>query len=363
MKRGLLVAGVAVVALGGAVAALALGGRLIPSQPASKPTLPPATAEVTRTTLVETKTVSGTLGYGDPVPVNARAAGTLTWIAPVGSTVERGAPLFSIDERPVVALYGSVPMYRTLRVGTEVMQGADVKQLQENLAELGYEGIAADGVYTAATAQAVGRWQADLGLPTTATVEPGQVVFVPVPVRIAEQRARVGDLLGDRGAPVLAYTGTTRLVTVQLDINERALAATGRGVTVTVPGVGRLEGTIAQIGTVVTSSPDEGPEPGGTGSSTADARIEVTVSIADQAALGAIDASPVDVDFVSDERRDVLAVPVAALLALPAGGYGVEIVEGDATRVVPVEIGMFAGGQVEVSGADIAEGMRVGVPK
>lgn len=364
MRRRLLVAGVALVMLGGAVAALALVGRLIPTQTASKPALPPATAEVTRTTLVETKTVLGTLGYGEPVPINTRAAGTLTWIAPTGSTAERGAPLFKIDERPVVALYGSVPMYRTLRVGsTEITQGADVKQLQENLAELGYEGIAADGVYTAATAEGVSRWQADLGLPTTGTVEPGLVMFVPGPVRIAEQRARVGDLLGDRGAVVLAYTGTTRLVTVQLDIADRTLAVTGGGVTVTVPGVGRLDGKIARIGTVVTSAQEAGAGSGGAGSATAVARIEVTVSIADQAAIGAIDASPVDVDFVSDERRDVLAVPVAALLALPASGYGVEVVDGNTTRVVPVETGMFAAGLVEVTGADIAEGMRVGVPK
>jgi peptidoglycan hydrolase-like protein with peptidoglycan-binding domain len=238
-----------------------------------------------------------------------------------------------------------------------------VKQLQENLAALGYKGIDAGGVYRPTTAEAVRRWQADIGLPTTGAIEPGQVVFVPGPVRIAEQRARVGDLLGDRGVEVLAYTGTSRLVTVQLDIADRPLAAMGREVTVTVPGVDPLEGKITQIGTAVTSTQAAGAEPAGAGSATADARIEVTVSIADQGTLGAIDASPVTVDFVSDERRDVLAVPIAALLALPAGGYGVEIVEGATTRIVSVEIGMFAAGQVEVSGADIAQGMRVGVPR
>jgi peptidoglycan hydrolase-like protein with peptidoglycan-binding domain len=356
--------GAALVIIGGAAAGLTLGWGFAPTQTPSKPALPPATAEVTRTTLVATRTLPGTLGYGDPVPVNATGAGTLTWIAPAGSTVQRGEPLFKVDERPVVALYGSVPMYRTLRVGTtEAAKGADVKQLQENLTELGYRGITADGVYTAATAQAVSSWQADLGLPKTGIVEPGQVVFMPGAVRIAEQRARVGDLLGDRGAPVLAYTGTTRLVTVRLDIADRTLAVTGGDATVTVPGVGRVEGTIARIGTVITASGEEGAAPGGTGSSTSDARFDVTVTIADQAALGSLHASPVDVDFVSEERSDVLAVPVAALLALPAGGYGVEVVDGEATRIVSVETGMFAAGLVEISGADIVEGMRVGVPK
>jgi len=86
------------------------------------------------------------------------------------------------------------------------------------------------------------------------------------------------------------------------------------------------------------------------------------VTIADQGALGSLDAAPVDVDLVSEERKDVLAVPVAALLALTDGGYGVEIVDGDTTRVVAVKIGMFAAGRVEISGEGIAEGVTVGVP-
>jgi peptidoglycan hydrolase-like protein with peptidoglycan-binding domain len=357
-----VVAGAALVIVGGAAAAFALGWRLAPTQTPSKPALPPATAEVTRTTLVETRTLPGTLGYGDPAPVSANGAGTLTWIAPAGSIVERGEPLFQVDERPVVALYGSVPMYRTLRLDTTApTEGTDVRQLQENLTDLGYKGVTIDGRYTSATAQAVSSWQADLGLTETGTVDLGQVVFIPGAVRIAEHTARLGDRLDERGVPVLTYTGTTRVVTVGLSLADRGLAVTGREVAVTVPGVGRVTGEIASVGTVITSSQQEGA-PGGEGSTTSDARFEVTVTIADHQALGSLDASPVDVDFVSDERRDVLAVPVAALLALPAGGYGVEVVDGDTTRVVPVETGMFAAGLVEVSG-DIAEGMKVGIPK
>jgi hypothetical protein len=71
----------------------------------------------------------------------------------------------------------------------------------------------------------------------------------------------------------------------------------------------------------------------------------------------------VDVDFVSNKRANVLAVPVVALLALPQGGFGVEVVQGTRTRIVPVTTGMFAAGRVEVRGQGIAEGVRVGVPK
>src|SRR6266511_760801 len=367
MRPKLLIAAAAVVLLGGAVAGLALAWGSAAKQPAASPALPPATAKATRTTLVATKKVSGTLGYGDAVPARAVGTGTLTWIAPIGSTVKRGQPLFKLDERPVVALYGSLPLDRPLRTG---VKGTDVEQFEENLSKLGYTkgytGFTVDDSYTAATVQATRSWQADLGLPETGMVEPGQVVVTPGAVRVAEHTARVGDRIGGDtggGAPVLSYTGMTRLVTVQLEVADQALAAKSRTVTVTLPGQGAVKGTISQVGTVATAPEPAGNAPAGTGPTASDARIQVTVTIADQKKLGSLDATPVDVDFVSHERKDVLALPVAALLALPGGGYGVQIVQGGATRIVAVKTGMFAAGRVEISGGGIAEGVTVGVPK
>ena len=60
--------------------------------------------------------------------------------------------------------------------------------------------------------------------------------------------------------------------------------------------------------------------------------------------------------------EDVIAVPVAALLALAEGGYAVEVdAGGGATRLVAVEPGFFADGLVEVSGG-LEPGDRVVVP-
>lgn len=344
--------GTAVVFLGGAIVGWReqrpfrsglLTSESAAGQPAANPALPPATAQITKTTLVETQTESGILGYGDPVSVRAWGTGTLTWIAAEGSTVMRGEPMFKIDELPVVALYGAVPMYRTLANG---MVGADVRQLQENLVELGYAEFGIDGTYTQATTAAVLAWQADLGFVQTGIVEPAQIVFTPGPARIGEHIAQVGDLLGGDAQPILNYTGSTRLVTVALNVVDQALAVEGGAVTVTLPNERMVDGVIAEVGTVVTEE-----------------EFEVAVTIADQAALGTLEAAPVDVDFVSATREDVLAVPVVALLALAEGGYGVEIVEGNSTRIVAVKTGMFADGRVEVSGEAIAEGMMVGVPQ
>ncbi len=367
MRRKLLLAAAATAIVGGAVAGLVLAFGSAAKEPAADSALPPAAAQVRRTTLVETKTVPGMLGYGEAVPVNATGPGVLTWIAPVGSTVKRGESLFKVDERPDVALYGSLPLYRPLRSGTN---GSDVRQLEQNLAALGYAGFTVDDTYTLGTANAVRRWQGDRGLPKTGSVELGQVVFTPGPVRIAGQTARVGDTIGreagEGAVPVLSYTGTTRLVTVELDVADRPLALKGRAVTVTVPGRRPVRGTIAGVGTAITAqgnAPSEGTTPESTNATTADAVVEVTVTIADQKALGPLDAAPVDVDFVSNKHEGVLAVPVVALLALPKGGFGVEVIDGARTRIVPVRTGMFAAGQVEVSGTGIAAGTRVGVPR
>jgi membrane fusion protein, multidrug efflux system len=332
-----LVMSLTAAALVGAMAA----GCAAPSGAAANGPLPPATAQITRTTLVETRTEPGTLGYGELAPISAASSGTVTWMAPVGSTVARGEPLFKVDEQPVVALYGAVPMYRAMEEG---LSGADVQQLQENLAELGYTGFNADGSFGAATTRAVRAWQADLGLPQTGSLDPGQVVFVPGPVRLAEHAARVGDAV--RGAPVLHYSGTDRIVTVQLRVADIGLALEGNAVPVHVPGRGTVQGEIAHVGSVISNG-----------------MIAVTITIDDQEALGALEAAPVEVDFVSQEREGVLAVPVAALLALAEGGYGLEIVEGNTTRIVPVRTGMFAAGRVEVSGDGIVEGMTVGVAR
>jgi peptidoglycan hydrolase-like protein with peptidoglycan-binding domain len=367
--RKLWIAGAAVAVLGTAVAVAVMSRDSGPDETRAR--LPPATARVVKTTLVEAKTVAGTLGYGDPVPVQAAGTGTITWIAPAGSTVERGSPLFAIDTRPVVALYGTLPLYRPLVVGRA---GADVRELEENLAALGYAGLEVDDTFTSGTAAAVRRWQTDLGLPASGVVEPGQVVVNAGPVRVGENTARVGDTIGggasggeaggtregeaagSRGgaAAVLSYTSTSRLVTLDLAVADRPLAVPGRTVKVTVPGAGTVDGTIASVGNAATAKAP---------TSAADARISVTVTIADQAALGSLDTAPVDVDLVSDERKDVLAVPVAALLALPDGGFGVEVVEGPTTRIVSVQTGLFAGGRVEISGNGIAEGTTVGVAK
>jgi multidrug efflux pump subunit AcrA (membrane-fusion protein) len=339
--------GVTVVAIGGTVAAMTLAGPGPgPKPPAARP---PATAQVTRQDLTDTKTVSGQLGYGAQSSVNGQG-GTVTWLAGVGTIVERGKPLYKADELPVIALYGTVPMYRDLKPGNK---GIDVQQLEDNLRALGFTGFTVDSEYTDTTAQAVKRWQAGLGLPKTGTIDRGRVVFVPEAVRIAEWKGQIG---APAAGGVLSYTGGAKVVTADLDAADQRLAKLGDKATIRLPDSRTAEATVTAVGTVAS---------GGTPKSGSDAdppKVKVTLSVADQKALGTLDGAPVDVNLAAEQHKDVLTVPVAALLALAEGGYGVQVIDAAGNRIVPVETGMFASGRVEVRAPNLTPGMTVGVP-
>jgi peptidoglycan hydrolase-like protein with peptidoglycan-binding domain len=348
------------------LAAVALAGRGFglggteARQPAST-NLPPATATVTRATLTETERISGTLGYGTATTITARAGGTgtVTWLPPAGTVIRPGDALYKVDNHPVVLLRGDLPLYRTLAAPWE---GPDVKELETNLRALGYRGFTVDARYTQETVTAVKKWQKRLGLAETGTVEPAQVVVAPGELRVAEHKVTAG---AEATGPILTCTGTTRVITVALEVTRQHLVRVGLTATITLPDGKTTTGTVAGIGTVATSpqSPN-GPEGGGNGppGQAGPATVEVIVTVADQAALGTLDSAPVQLTLVASEHKDVLTVPVGALVALAEGGYGVQVVEGPRTRYLAVHTGMFADGKVEVSGDGIAEGVVVGVP-
>jgi peptidoglycan hydrolase-like protein with peptidoglycan-binding domain len=345
LRTTAVVGGTGLVAAAVAVAASGFGGT--GNTPAAATDAPPATAQVTRATLTQTVQVNGTLGYGSAVNVSGRGHGTVTWLPAAGTTVHRGQPVYRADNAPVPLWYGDLPLYRTLAPG--VTDGADVKEVEQNLAALGYTGFTVDNTYSSATASAVRRWQKDLGLTQTGILDPGAVVLAAGAIRVATVHATPGD---PASGQILSYTDTTRVVTIALDVAKQDLVKVGVPATVTLPDGKTVSGTVSGVGSVATAGAQGNP-----------ATIEVTVTVADQSALGSLDQAPVDVTMVSAKAENVLTVPVSALVALAEGGYGVQVVTGSTTKYVAVQTGMFAGGRVEISGPGITAGTVVGVPK
>lgn len=352
-RRGLVVGGIVGTVVVGAGVVLALTGFGRGGDPAPAATGPEETATVTRQTLVQRTTVKGTLGHGEAVVRGHQGAGgadgggTVTWLPGVGDVVDRGGVLFKVDERPTVLLLGALPVYRELGTGAE---GEDVRQLEENLVALGYTGFTVDTKFTESTAQAVKKWQKDRGVEKTGTVGPSDVLVASGPVRVDALKVRVGDAAA---AEILTTTGVDRAISVDLDISDRDRAVEGGTVTVELPGGATTEAVVSAVGSPEVVE-DESGMPGASDKTT----IPVTVTLPDGTDA---DSGSVKVTFVAAERPDVLTVPVAALLALAEGGYGVEVVEDGTSRIVAVETGMFADGSVEITG-DVVEGDVVGMP-
>lgn len=310
------------------------------------------TALVERRDLVERDELDGTLGFGEARPVSLGGQGTITALAAEGAVVERGGILGEVDGRPVALLYGARPQWRSLGEGVDTTDGADIAQLEDNLIALGFASAANLGpnnVWSQSTTAAVKRWQAALGVTQTGVVDLGSVVFTPGPVRVGEHTTEVG---APGGSPTLTLTGTERLVDVALAATRQATVSVDQVVEVLLPDGTVAAGTVRSVASVVT------PGDEATGTS---ATVAAVVVLTDPAAGGSLDQAPVDVRVVTVAAEDALAVPVEALLALAEGGYALERPDG---ALVPIELGAFADGYVQVTplDADLAEGDDVVVP-
>jgi hypothetical protein len=387
VRTALLVAAAIAVAAAAGTAASGTFGSDGEDSANTAPAGPPATTEVRRTTLTDTETVDGGLGYGDATEVQAPAspaspagtgsgsggqgsgsgggsadAGVLTWLPTDGTVLERGDTVYRVGREKVPLLYGSMPLYRTLRTGDE---GEDVKILEKNLKALGYQGFTVDDTFTSDTADAVKEWQQDLDREETGTVRVGDAVVASGARRVAEVTTVPGALLS--GSP-LSWTATDRIVTVDLDPQYEDLVKKGTKATVTLPDDSTVEAVVTDVGTPPparsgdSGSGSSGGDAGQSGGGSDTATIPVQLEIKEQKKLGRYQAAQVDVVLKAETRENVLAVPVNALTAR-RGGYALEAVTGKDVAYVPVKLGMFAGGLVEVTGADVREGMAVGVPE
>jgi hypothetical protein len=245
-----------------------------------------------------------------------------------------------------------------------------VAQLDRNLIALGYgAGLVVSDDFTGATAYAVELWQAARGLPVTGTVPLGQVAYTPGPLRITGVTPVPGSP-PQPGTAIATATSPVPVVIAAVPVGQEYLVKAGDAVTVTLPdGVSTAPGVVTSVASVASagsanagSPPDggtatQGPGGGSGGQDT----VQMTVRLT-QPAAGHLDQAPVSVNIVSAQARDVLAVPVSALVALAGGGYAVDVVQGGAAHLVAVQTGLFAQTLVQVSGPGLTAGLRVQVP-
>jgi hypothetical protein len=357
-RRVLLVGGVVVVlaAAGGAAAGAGVFARSgHPGSGVVGNADPTGLATVTKGSLSSQVQVNAALGYAGSYSVLNQASGTFTSLPSAGQVIRRGQVLYRVSNAPVVLLYGSISVYRSLSEG---VSGPDVRQLNANLVALGYATKAeldpGSDYFSAETAYALALYQQHLGIDQTGTLALGQAVFLPSAIRVVSVNAQVGGAAGP-GAAVMQGTSTVRQVAVSLDASEQSYVKAGDPVTITLPGNQTTPGVVSSVGTVATTP---------SGSTTPVITVDVTPT--DPAATGSLDQAPVEVSITTASVSNVLVVPVNALLALASGGYAVEVAgPGGAHHLVPVSLGLFddAAGTVQVSGSSLAAGQEVVVPK
>jgi peptidoglycan hydrolase-like protein with peptidoglycan-binding domain len=332
--------------------------------PAAAPSARPAavqvsTVPVVRTDLAARQVVAGTLGYqGAFSVVSQLGAGILTALPAPGDIIGRGQPLFALSGQPVTLLYGGVPAWRTFAAG--MPPGPDVRELQRNLAALGFDPGPADGEFGWSTQQAVDRWQRAGGLTVTGTIPLGTVAFLSGPLRVTATAQALGALVTP-GASVVSGTSLTPCVQVSLTVGGPAVRA-GDRVLVTLPdGTTTVAGTVTAVGRVATA-PAAGAATAAPAGGDQAAVVGVTITLGASAIPAGLDQAPVQVAITQRRADGVLAVPVTALLATAGGGYAVQTA-GSPGRLIPVTTGLFddATGMVAVTGAGLTAGLRVAV--
>jgi multidrug efflux pump subunit AcrA (membrane-fusion protein) len=280
-----------------------------------------------------------------------------TALPAVGHAVNPGQALWAVNGQAVPLLGGTLTPWRAFAAG--MSPGSDVAALDGVLIALGGgNNLTVSDSFTAATAAAIDRLQASLGLPQTGSLPLGSVVFEPTPVRVTAVHAQVGGNVAG-GSPVLDVTSTTPVVNVALPVTQTYLVKVGDPVTVTLPDNSTADGTTTAVGTVATAASNSGSS---NGNNQPSATVNVTVALSHASAAGSLDQAPVTVNITSKSVQQVLAVPTTALLALAGGGYVVEVVDPDGVHhLVGVTTGLFddQAGLVQVSGSGLAAGQKV----
>ena len=366
-RRAFLAMGAAAILAAGAGAG-AFASRSGPFAAKAKPTTSTfngATDTITKGDLQGHTSVTGTLRYSDSRKFKSSFEGVLIQVPASGTVLTQGDVLYRTGSGTAYLMRGSLPAWRSFEAGME--DGEDIRQLETALRDLGYFDYDPDDHFSWATTSAIMRWQKDLDLPQTGTIPLGRVVFAPGDLRVGKVAARVGDRVAV-DTELFDVTSTTQVVDANIKLSDQKLAVAGTVVTIKLPDAKTTQGKITSVGTPTEkSSGSESGSGSGSGSGSSESKervIPITVTLTDASATTNFQEVSVTVDLPSEKRTGVLSVPVGALLALSADQYGVEIVEaGGTTRKVPVTIGLFAGGRVEISGKDISEGQRVVVPQ
>jgi hypothetical protein len=350
------------------------------------------TATVRRRDLVSTDTESGTLSYANPQTVYNNLSGTITWLPAAGRVIKPGRALFDIDNEPVLLMNGATPAYRNLT--SSDTSGPDILELNRNLVALGYAPytiVIADEWQSATTAGVEALQKAE-GWYQSGTLTLGQIDFLPGTQLVATVAGTLGSSVaggssaavattaplssegegsagagasssGGGAATEILTTNSTRLVvTVDLSASLQSEATLGEQVSVQMPDGSTVGGKVAAVSSVAQSSDSGANGSGGSGAGSGDsgssATVPVTITLDKRAKGAGLDQASVSVSFTQAKANNVLSVPVTALIATSGRKFAIQEVVAP-YNLIHVTTGLFAAGDVQISGLGIYQGLKV----
>ncbi|MFI9641111.1 efflux RND transporter periplasmic adaptor subunit [Micromonospora sp. NPDC051925] len=383
-------------------------GRAAAADQKAETVTPTATTTVTKGDISTSRTISGTLGYGATRTISGSGNGVITWLPTAGTTITRGQRVYAVNDQSVPLFYGTIPLFRDL--DTKGTVGRDVRMVFNNLRALGYEvgrqpspGTAVtqsvpasadstgassssaavtdmpapagapspaattnrgptptqthpptrvvtrtvhdgEAVLTAALIEAIKAWQRHLELPASGELTIGSVLVLPAAVRVSALSAQVG---APATGELLATTSTSKVITVLADQSEAATVDNGDHATVVLSDGTTTPARVTSVGTALQTQ--DGGDP-------SSPKLTLTLVLDQPSKLKQVDSADLQISFAAQTHKQVLTVPISALLALQEGGYALQTPAG---ALIAVKTGIFADGQVEVSGTDVTEGLIV----
>ncbi len=170
---------------------------------------------------------------------------------------------------------------------------------------------------------------------------------------------------GGSATEILTTNSTQLVVTVDLNASLQSEATLGENVSVEMPDGSTVGGKVTAVSSVAQSSAsgDDGSGAGGSGggsggSSGSSATVPITITLDKRAKGAGLDQASVSVNFTQAKANNVLSIPVTALIATSGQKFAVQ--EAVAPyKLIPVTTGLFAAGDVQVSGSGVYQGLKI----
>ncbi len=300
-RRNILIL-VAVASVAAAALGWILGQQIRSPAEIAASTAPPEpsliTVPVERRELSSRVVARATLASSEetPIEVSASTEGTPIVTAmpnEVGDELDEGQLAIEIAGRPMIALQGELPVYRT--IGPGISPGPDITQLEQALVRLGYDPGTVDDEYTSATGSAVAALYRDLGYtPDGRTLDEQDTVDMAQD-RVDELQRQLNEATGSSGSSGvpdsvrlqkdLEVTQAERDAAAARSARDEAMATAAERVSSARTSVGQATTTrdeaAARLGTAQGGThPDTGEPP------TAEELAELEVAVSDaEAAL------------------------------------------------------------------------------